>query len=241
MPFLSNDNSFTKAFQPIPIDFFIRWRDTYISRNIRFHIKNDKKIVDLSEDNLFVTFTPTAILDLIKNAPEGSFLTIQFMCEYDGNKQYKKLSATICVMSKLARISDFILPISPPSVPPTPPDLSAIMGMKENYLYRKSTILNSAESFKNKEEFQKDEVGISHEISTDLKNYLEEAKRVKKNINVVFVKIPIYETDIKIPSDRRDKMTVVFAKEGIDVMDDTALYSSNMKLYDLGQACCPPQ
>lgn len=238
MPFLSNIASFTKSFEPIPIEYFIRWRDTYISRSTRFHLNNDKLKVDLSLDDYFITFAASDILGVVKNASDKQFLTVQFICQNDGNSQYKKMSLAICIMDNFNRVSDFVLPIN---FSPNPaPDIEK---MKENYRYRKNTILNSSQNFKNKEEFQKDEDGISHKISTEIISFLEEAINAQKNINVIFAKIPYYETDSKIPSDRRDKMTVVYTMEGVDFMDDDLLRNSlkNVKLFDLGSTCCPPQ
>lgn len=229
MPFLSESHPLSEDFRPVPIEFFIRWRDTYLSRNVRFHIKNGKTIVDLSDENLFVTFEAAAIKALISGYPNGKFLTTQFMCEGNGtNNNYNKLSAAMCIMESEnpTPLSDFILPI----LSPIPTHLAG----KANYQGRKAAIY----PLKNKEEFWLDEDGIAHEINDGLREYF--AIAAMKKINVTFVKIPYYETDVRIPPGRRDKMTVVFAEEGIDIMDDQALRSTEMKLYDFGGGCCPP-
>ncbi|RDB03666.1 hypothetical protein [Runella aurantiaca] len=240
MPLLATKEEF--RFDPVHIKYFYRWRDAYISRNTRFNLKNGKEKVDLSDENLYVTFKASKIWSLIENeTTNGKFLTVQFMCQGNGdiNKKYNYLSAAICIMDNKVPITPFILPIG------LPPSFTADIG-KKNYKDRKDIIKKTSNSLAIREEFERDEDGIAHEITNDLRAYFFALG--DNNVKVIFVKVPELEDDmigeISLPTDRKGRLTVVFVQDDFEpdsTLPLNRLSELELALYDFGQGCCPPQ
>lgn len=217
---------------PLDLKYFYNWRDTLISRNIRFQENfgehpTIKDKIDLSKDDLFVTFKATEIYNLVKDNC-GKFLTIHFFCLKDSEEKFGKLSAAICILEKghcVKPDTHFIFPIE---------GVFNAVTLKQNYNDRLTIIKEKSH------EFCEDEEGISHEIKESLIKYFAELKEAK--VKVIFVKVPALEDDeingIKV---RKGRITVVFAEDWFNPKEDLKNSESvKIDLEDFGGACCPP-
>jgi hypothetical protein len=222
---------------PVPLIYYYRWRDAYLSRNLRFDRQNGRAQVDLSHDPLFVDFNISDIQNLLNNAPDGHFLTVHFTCD---SAIRGWLSATICIMKKgnVNPQSAFIWPIGT-THPPNPNTV------KTHYASRKTEI----KKLKLAAEFN-DEDGVSYEIDSKMKmrDYFNDLHKNNTNVRVLFMKIPANEDNITdslgkiiLLPNRKDKMTVAFAPVDFDPEETSTVHTLSLDIQDFGSGCCPPQ
>ena len=233
----SNQVKLTKLVlgRPIKYDKYKRWRDEFIDRNKTFGRQNTSqgKIVDLTNDRLYVTFPNQFFTHLISVAQPGQYLAAHFGVDKTQKGTdiiYDNLHVLLCLMTK-GTGPDGEDEIVANTIFDEKGSVSEINfnDRKDNFLKRNDEIFSLGNTQRKNYGFSEEWKAVVHKITEFHQEFMSILGN--RDVHVIFVRnnfvFAVHNTRI------------VFAPADFIPLSNTEYEDDDPILYDHGTGCCP--